>query len=67
MAHKLSIHDCVVLSTAHPCKFPDAINNAINMHEKLPKELQHVLDKKESFQVLKNNTEEVKNFVKSKV
>jgi len=66
-AKKLSFNDCVVLSTAHSCKFPDATNNAINKHEKLPKELQHVLDKKENFQVLKNNTEEVKNFVKSKV
>jgi len=26
-----------------------------------------VLDKKENFQVLKNNTEDVKNFVKSKI
>ncbi len=66
-AKKLSFNDCIVLSTAHPCKFPDATNNAINKHEKLPKELQHVLDKKENFKVLKNNTEEVKNFVKSKV
>jgi threonine synthase len=66
-AKKLSFNDCVVLSTAHPCKFPDAINNAINKHEKLPEELQHVLDREENFQVLKNNTEDVKNFVKSKV
>ena len=64
---KLSINDCVVLSTAHPCKFPDATNNAINKHEKLPNELQHVLDKDENFEVLKNNTEDVKKFVKSKV
>jgi len=66
-AKKLSFNDCVVLSTAHPCKFPDATNNAINKHEKLPDELQHVLDKEENFQVLKNKTEDVKNFVKSKV
>jgi len=64
---KLSFNDCLVLSTAHPCKFPDAISNAINKHEKLPKELQHVLDKDENFQVLKNNTEDVKNFIKSKI
>ena len=64
---KLSINDCVVLSTAHPCKFPDATNNAISKHEKLPNELQHVLNKDENFQVLNNNIEEVKNFVKSKV
>ena len=59
--------NCVVLSTAHPCKFPDATNNAINKHEKLPTELLHVLDKKEHFHLLKNNTEEVKNFIKSKI
>ena len=58
-------NDCVVLSTAHPCKFPDATKNAINKHEKLPEELQYVLDKDENFQVLKNKTEEVKKFVKS--
>ncbi len=65
--NKLSLNDCVVLSTAHPCKFPDATENAINEHENLPDELQHVLNKDENFQVLKNNTEEVKNFVKSKI
>ena len=66
-AQKLSLNDCVVLSTAHPCKFPDATNNAINKHEKLPKELEHVLNKNENFQVLKNSTDEVKKFIKSKI
>ena len=66
-AKKLSLDDCVVLSTAHPCKFPEATKNAINKHEKLPAELQHVLNKEENFQVLNNNTEEVKNFIKNKV
>ncbi len=66
-AQKLSLNDCVVLSTAHPCKFPDATNNAISKHEKLPEELQHVLNKNENFQVLENNTDEVKKFIKSKV
>ena len=66
-AQKLSLSDCIVLSTAHPCKFPDATNNAINKHEKLPKELQNVLNKNENFQVLKNSTDEVKKFIKSKI
>ncbi len=65
-AQKLSLSDCVVLSTAHPCKFPDATNNAINKNEKLPKELQYVLDAKENFHIFKNNTEEIKKFIKSK-
>ena len=66
-AHKLSFNDCVVLSTAHPCKFPAATNKAINKHEELPKELQYVHSKEENFQLLKNDTEAVKNFVKSKL
>ena len=65
-ANKLAINNCVVLSTAHPCKFPNATNNAIDKYEKLPKELQYVLDKEENFQVIKNDEEDVKNFVKSK-
>ena len=65
-ANKLAINNCVVLSTAHPCKFPNATNNAIDKYEKLPKELQYVLDKDENFQVLKNDVEDVKNFIKSK-
>ncbi len=67
VANKLSFNDCVVLSTAHPCKFPNATNNAINKHEKLPGELQNVLEKDENFEVLKNNTENVKDFIKNKV
>ena len=66
-AHKLSFNDCVVLSTAHPCKFPAATDNAINKHEELPKELQYVHGKEEIFQLLENDTDAVKNFVKSKL
>ena len=66
-AHKLSFNDCVVLSTAHPCKFPAATDNAINKHEELPSELQYVHGKEENFQLLKNDKEAVKNFVKSKL
>ena len=66
-AKKLDFNDCVVLSTAHPCKFPAATDNAINKHEELPKELQYIHGKEENFQLLENDTEAVKNFVKSKL
>ena len=65
-AQKLFFKESIVLSTAHPCKFPDATNKAINKSEKLPKELQYVLNKKENFHVLKNSSEEVKKFIKNK-
>ena len=67
VANKLSFNDCVILSTAHPCKFPNATNSAIDKHEKLPVELQNVLEKDENFEVLKNNIEDVKGFVKNKI
>ena len=67
VANKLSLNDCVVLSTAHPCKFPNATENAIKKYENLPKELEHVLNKDETFEVLKNDIEVVKNFVRSKI
>ncbi len=66
-ANKLSLKNCVVLSTAHPCKFPDATDNAINQHENLPDGLKNVLNKDENFIVLKNDIEDVKKFVKSKI
>ena len=64
-ANKHNFYNCVVLSTAHPCKFPSATDNAISKHEELPEELQHVHSKKENFHLLKNDTEEVKYYVKS--
>ena len=66
-ASKLFFNDCIVLSTAHPCKFPDATNNAINKYEKLPKEFYHIVEKEEKFTILKNNIEDVKNFLKNNV
>ncbi len=67
VANKLNFTDCVVLSTAHPCKFPAATDKAINKHEELPKVLQYIHSKEENFQLLKNDTEAVKNFVKSRL
>ena len=39
----------IVLATAHPCKFPDAIKNAINLKAELPKELMYILNEKENY------------------
>ena len=37
----------IVLATAHPCKFPDAIQSAINIKADLPNELQFIINEKE--------------------
>ena len=67
VTNKLSFNDCVVLSTAHPCKFPNTTNDAIKKHENLPEELKYVLNKNENFEILKNDVEDVKSFVSSKI
>ena len=47
----------IVLATAHPCKFPDAIKNAIDLNAELPKELMYVFDEKENYKIIDNNVD----------
>ncbi len=57
----------VVLSTAHPCKFPEAIKKAINIKSELPDNLNYILNKKENFIVMNNDIEEVKKYILNKL
>ena len=57
----------VVLATAHPCKFPLAIEKAINKTEPLPDELNYILNEKEHYEILDNNVDKIKNYVKEKI
>ena len=57
----------IVLATAHPCKFPIAIEKAINKTEPLPDELNYILNEKEHYEILDNNVDKIKNYVKEKI
>ena len=59
--------NCVVLSTAHPCKFPKAIEDAISKTENLPDSLKYINDRKEKFELLSNDIEKVKKYVMNSV
>ncbi len=59
--------NCVVLSTAHPCKFPKAIEDAISTTENLPESLKYVYDRKEKFELLSNDIEKVKKYVMNSI
>ena len=59
--------NCVVLSTAHPCKFPNAIEDAISKTENLPESLKYVNDRKEKFEILSNDIEKVKKYVMNSI
>ncbi len=65
---KLGIEkNCVVLSTAHPCKFPKVIEDAISKTENLPNSLKYVNEKKEKFELLSNDIEKVKKYVMNSI
>jgi len=57
----------IVLATAHPCKFPDAIVKAINIRSELPSELSYILDEKENFDIIENNLDKIKNHIKERI
>ena len=68
VAKKLGLEkNCVVLSTAHPCKFPQAIEDAISKTENLPDSLNYVNDRKEKFEVLPNDIKKVKDYVMNSI
>jgi threonine synthase len=57
----------VILATAHPCKFPEAINRSINIKPELPNELKYILDEKENYDIISNNISKVKKHIKNKI
>ena len=57
----------IVLATAHPCKFPEAIEKAINLKVELPKEIAFVLNEKENYDIVENNLNSIKQHIKERV
>ena len=65
---KIDLDGCnVVLSTAHPCKFPEAINRSINIKPNLPKGLMYIMDEKENYDIIPNNLNRIKQYIKEKI
>jgi threonine synthase len=57
----------VVLATAHPCKFPEAINKSIGIKPTLPDELKYVMNEKENYDIISNNLNKTKQYIKEKI
>jgi threonine synthase len=55
----------IVLSTAHPAKFPDAVDAACGQRPQLPAWLDGLMTKSEHMKVVKNDQSEVERFVLS--
>jgi threonine synthase len=56
----------VVLGTAHPAKFPDAVRAASGVHPALPAHLSDLLERKELFTRLPNLQGDVERFIRGK-
>ena len=57
----------IVLATAHPCKFPEAIKNSINLKADLPDELSFIMGEKEKYDIIDNNVGKVKQYIKERI
>lgn len=57
----------IVLATAHPCKFPDAIKKSIKIKADLPKDLMFILDEKENYDIIDNNLNKIKKYITERI
>jgi threonine synthase len=57
----------IVLVTAHPCKFPDAIDKSIGIKPGLPDELKYIMDEKENYDIISNNLSTTQKYIKEKI
>jgi threonine synthase len=64
--HVKSESAMIALATAHPAKFPDAVEAASGVRPSLPSSLNHLLTAQERYTVLPNDAAAVMNFIRSK-
>ncbi len=57
----------VVAATAHPAKFPDAVEKATGVHPTLPPHLADLLQRPERFDVLPNDVRAIEQFIRARV
>ena len=56
----------VVLSTAHPAKFPDAVERASGIRPPLPAHLADLLGRREHFTVVANDMSAIEAFIRDR-
>lgn len=57
----------IALACAHPAKFPDAVEKAIGTRPPLPPHLADLFDREEKYDVLQNDLETLKTYIKERV
>ena len=61
--HRQPDEHVVSLATAHPAKFPDAVEKATGIRPDLPPHLADIFDRREDYAVLPNDLATVEDFV----
>ena len=56
----------VILSTAHPGKFPEIVTQVTGKNPELPSEIKKIIEEKEKFDILPNDLDGIKKFIKEK-
>jgi threonine synthase len=56
----------VALATAHPAKFPDAVERATGIRPKLPAHLEDLMERNERFTVLPNDQAALETFIRQR-
>jgi threonine synthase len=57
----------VALATAHPAKFPDAVERAVGVRPELPHRMADLYEREECFTVLPNCLDQLREFVRGRV
>ncbi len=57
----------IILGTAHPYKFLDTINLAIGKRVEPPKQFRDLSEKKEKFEIINNDINDIKNYILEKL
>ena len=55
------------MGTAHPYKFLETIKMATSQQVEIPKQIAHLMDKKENYDILENKIKDVKNYILGKI
>ena len=59
--------EILVLGTAHPYKFLETIKIATSQKIETPKQIAHLMDKKENYDILENKINDVKSYILGKI
>ena len=59
--------EILILGTAHPYKFLETIKMATSQEVESPKQVAHLMDKKENYDILENKIKDVKNYILGKI